>query len=380
VTHPAHLVDTTMFFCPRGGGVRRYLLAKQAWLKAHAPHIRHTLLVPDPQQAVEGIVTCQGRGIPLGDGYRFPVSRARWRKSLLECAPDLIEAGDPYVPAWATRDAGQRLGIPVTAFFHSDLPRMLEKRAGGWTQPLARAYLRNLYGGFDLVLAPSRAMLEKLDAMGVANIALQSLGVDTEIFRARSRHADIRRQLGLPSHTRLLVYAGRFAREKHLDVLLSAVVRLGSPYHLLLVGGETHARIGPHATVLPYERSEARLARLLASCDALVHAGNEETFGLILIEAMACGIPVVAVGSGGIRELVEDDVGLLATRSEAGEMAAAIAALFERDVHAMGVAARERAVRLYSWDAAFRQLLRHYAGLRGEQTNSLGSLVHAAEG
>ena len=201
-----HLIDTTMFFCARGGGVRRYLLQKQAWLRANAARVRHTLLVPHPQPGLTNVATCAALGVPLGDGYRFPLSRARWRAALIEHAPDLIEAGDPYVPGWAARDAGQRLGVPVTAFFHSDLPRMLRERLGSWIARPAERYLQRLYEGFDLVFAPSRVMLQKLETLGIRHTALQPLGVDTRIFSPDCKNVALRANLGLPASTRLLVY------------------------------------------------------------------------------------------------------------------------------------------------------------------------------
>ena len=365
-----HLIDTTMFFCPRGGGVRRYLLAKQAWLQTHAPQIRHTLLVPHPQPGLANLDTCAALGLSLGNGYRFPLSRRGWREALLQRAPDLIEAGDPYIPGWVARDAGQRLGIPVAAFFHSDLPRMLRERIGAWTTRPAQAYLRRLYRGFDIVYAPSRIMLEKLESLGIGRTALQPLGVDTNVFHPACRNERLRMQLGLAPETRLLVYAGRFAREKRLDVLIGAAARLGRPYHLLLIGGDKLERLNAQVTVLPYEPVSVRLARLVASCDAFIHAGAEETFGLVLIEAMACGIPVIAVASGGLAELVDDDVGVLAPVSQAKALGEAVTALFERDMRALGAAARRRAEHLYSWDSAFLRLLRSYAHLRGERTAS----------
>jgi len=85
---------------------------------------------------------------------------------------------------------------------------------------------------------------------------------------------------------------------------------------------------------------------------------------------MACGLPVVADFRRRLTELVEPDVGELAPRSDVQPLADAIDGLFTRDIPAMGRAARLRAERSYSWDAAFAQLLRSYAGLRGEQAAS----------
>jgi alpha-1,6-mannosyltransferase len=362
-----HFVDTTMFFCSKGGGVKQYLLAKRAWLTKLATPVRHTLLVPGPQADFHGIDECRGGSIPLLDGYRFPLSVRRWRNALCDLRPDLIEAGDPYVPGLAVREAGQRLGVPVVAFFHSDVPRMLSQRVGSWIEPAARAYLRALYAGYDLVLAPSHAMLEKLHAWGIQNAVVQPLGVDVQTFDPALKDYALRREIGVTPDTRLLVYAGRFAREKNLHVLRGAVEKLGEPYHLLLVGADRVARVARQITHWPYEREAPRLARVLASCDALVHAGDQETFGLIAIEAMACGLPVVAVGIGGIKELIDDSVGVLAERPDVSEMAGAIEALFQRDVGQLSVQARARALRSYSWNAAFRRLGQHYSSLAGHQ-------------
>jgi alpha-1,6-mannosyltransferase len=372
-----HLVDATMFFCHRGGGVKQYLLAKHAWFRGLAVPVRHTLLVPGPLSGFSDVQTCNSLSIPLGGGYRFPLSVRNWRDALLALAPDLIEAGDPYVVGLAARSAAQRLGVPAVAFFHSDVPRMLEQRLGPWVGGLARGYLRRLYAGFDLVLAASVTMLDKLAAWGVRNTALQPLGVDTRIFSPAQRDPAIRRSLGFSDDTRLLVYAGRFSREKNLHVLTAAVEKLGRPYHLLMVGADRFERRSPRVTLLPYESDASRLAALLASCDALVHAGDQETFGLIVIEAMACGLPVAAVGIGGTKELVDDAVGVLAPRPDVGEMAAAISALFDRDRVAIGAEARARVLRSHSWDAAFGRLAQHYARLAGQAIDVRGSLAHA---
>jgi len=358
-----HLVDTTMFFCPRSGGVKRYLLAKQQWLRRNAPQIVHTLLVPAPQRAVPGLQTCDALAWRLAEGYRLPLNLPAWQRALAKLQPELVEVADPYIPAWATRQLGLRLGIPTVAFYHSDMPRMLSQRAGRWIAPISRSYLRTLYSGFDLVLAPSRAMHQQLRGMNVSHAALQPLGVDVEVFNPQRRSAQLRERLGLATDVRLLVYAGRFAREKNIATLVATATALGDPYHLLMIGGRRAERASRHVTILPYQRDPERLATMLASCDAFLHAGDQETYGLVAAEAMACGLPVIAVGSGAIPELVDRQVGCCAGRADATELAAAAADVFERDALALGSAARLRVEQRYSWDIVFRQLLGHYARL-----------------
>jgi alpha-1,6-mannosyltransferase len=265
----------------------------------------------------------------------------------------------------------------VVAFCHSDLPRMLKQRLGSWIGPIARAYLRNLYGGYDLVLAPSATVRDKLESWGIHNTAQQPLGVDTDVFNPKHKDPYFRRSIGVAEDARLLVYAGRFAREKNLPVLTGAVEKLGAPYHLLMVGADRLARPSPRVTQLPYEGDASKLAHVLASCDALVHAGDQETFGLIVIEGMACGLPVAAVGVGGTGELVTDSVGARAARPNVAEMAAAIESLFARDLARIGAAARARVLGSYSWNMAFSRLVQHYGRLAGQKIDARVPLAHA---
>ncbi len=368
-----HIVDTTMFFAPRSGGVKRYLLAKHAWLRCHTS-FRHSLVVPAAGAIADDADTVAIAAPPLpgSGGYRLPLRAGPWTRTLLALAPDLIEVGDPYRVAWAALEAGQRLGVPVTAFYHSDLEWLLTDRLGRLARGPVRRYQRRLYQRFDLVFAPSRAMQARLLDLGLERTALQPLGVDTELFHPRRRRPELRRELGLAASTRLLVFAGRLSPEKHIDRLLAAFARLGPDYHLLLIGGKEGRRLGRNVTLYPYQDG-GRLAALLASCDALVHAGDRETFGLVILEAMACGLPVVGVAAGAVPELVDASVGVLVPRSTVAALAAGVKALYERDLAALGAAARQRAVAGYAWDTVLRGLVGHYLRLVGRPVAAVPS-------
>lgn len=359
-----HLVDTTLFYSPTSGGVRRYLNAKHAWY-AERGGPRHSLLVPGDRTAlVPGDTsTIAGRVVPGTFNYRLPLKPQRWTRALEALEPDLIEAGDAFHPAWCALGVARRLGIPAVAFFHSHLPRLIGIRAGQAVGRLAGRYLRALYERFDLVFAPSRVMCDYLKSLGLTNVLLQPLGVNTNIFHPRLRTSDLRAQLGLGSNVRLLAYAGRFSAEKNIKVLHDAFARLGPRYHLLLVGGGEERRMAANITLLPYRRDSSELATLLASSDALVHAGTAETFGLVVLEAMACGRPVVGVRAAAVAELVNDAVGVTAARADGGLLAAAVRELYDRNPDALGRAARVRVEERFSWDSALRRQLVAYAGL-----------------
>lgn len=366
---PRHLVDTTLFYSPTSGGVRRYLTAKHAWLAAQ-PGWLHTVLVPGAERRIErgGLSTLPGVPIPGSFNYRLPLTPRRWARSLEALQPDLIEAGDTFHPAWAALSVARRRGIPTAAFCHSNLPRIVARRIGGrMTERMLGRYVRWLYQRFDVVFAPSLQVLEFLNALDIRHAVHQPLGVDADMFHPGRRGDWLRAWLGLGPKTRVLVYAGRFTGEKNVPVLLRAFARLGRPHHLLMIGGARQGRIAPNVTLLPYRREGIELARWLASADALVHAGTRETFGLVILEAMACGRPVVAARAGAVPELVDDHVGVLAEPESADSLCEAIAALYRRDLDVLGANARARVLRQFTWQMTFQgQMAVYRALLAGE--------------
>jgi alpha-1,6-mannosyltransferase len=217
-------------------------------------------------------------------------------------------------------------------------------------------------------MAPSRSIARQLARIGVERVVVQTLGVDGDTFHPLRRDEDLRSKLGLAADVRLLVFAGRMAREKQIPLLIDTLGRLGNGYHLLLVGGEARASLAANVTVLPYEQDCTRLARLLASADALVHAGLHETFGLIVIEAMACGRPVIGMRSGAMTELIGDDVGVLAAHCDAASLGRAIESLYDRDWQQLGRNARARVEARYAWSSVFALQTERYQRLARRQT------------
>jgi alpha-1,6-mannosyltransferase len=373
-----HLIDITMFYAAEGGGVSTYLNAKAHWLarrgRASSRILRHTIMSPNVEtcdDAVPALIKIPAAGLPGFHGYRMPLSVAAPARLLASARPDLVEAGDAGHCAWAALRMRKQVDIPAVAFYHSDLPSLVQPRLGRWIARGTCRYLANLYRQFDLVLAPSRVMVQQLEAIGVHGAVHQPLGIDSTIFHPQRRDPTLREQLGLDPDSRLLVYAGRFTPEKKLDLLVDAVRKLGAPYHLLLVGGgevfpESIAaalRDSARVSHIPFKRDQRELARLLASCDLLVHPGDCETFGLIVLEAMACGLPVVGTDGGGVAELVDRDTGILADANNVDSLAGAIEAIYGQDMARMGQAARRKAAGDYDWDEILPQVLGRYDAL-----------------
>lgn len=367
-----------MLFAPKSGGVKRYLLAKQAWLRDFRAGVRHTLVVPgeETRARARGVVTIAAARLPFGDGYRYPASIRKWADKLVALQPDVIEAGDPYGPGRAALEAGERLGVPVVGFCHTDPAALAGLHLGEWAEPPVRRRWAQLFRRFDQVVAPSRHIAERLNFAGVPDVRVQPLGVDTRMFEpGRADRAGLRRQLGLPASARILIFAGRAAREKNVDVLLETAAKLGAPYHLVLVGAGAFAKPQDGVTFIDFQRDTHEVARLLASADAFVHANDKEPFGLIALEAMASGLPIVCVKSGGLAEIVDEEIGQLAERATAGAMAEAVEALFARDTEAVGAAARLRAETRYGWAATFEGLSALYAELLGAPLRSASAVT-----
>jgi alpha-1,6-mannosyltransferase len=218
-----HVVDATLFYSPTSGGVKRYLLAKHEWMRAHT-NWRHSLVVPGEAEAcIPGDVsTISGGLVPGAFNYRLPLNPLRWARAIDALEPDLIEVGDAFHPAWAAAAVANRRGIPLIAFYHSNFPELAGRRLGSASQKLIEWYVKLTYERCAQVLAPSRYMVDYLRSIGVRHAACHPLGVDTETFSPARRGRDLRTELELPARTRLMVFAGRFSKEKKIPV--SAVI------------------------------------------------------------------------------------------------------------------------------------------------------------
>jgi alpha-1,6-mannosyltransferase len=359
-----HLVDITMFYPAETGGVATYIAAKARWLSRHT-RIDHSVVSPVAGRdgSESSFVGLRSVPIPYSKGYRLPLSVEAGARALRRLEPDLIEVGDPYHLAWAALRAQRQLNVPVVGFYHSDLPLVVGQRFGRAARKIAAHYVANLYRRFDLVLAPSQVVVERLDELGINHVRRQPLGVDTEVFSPASRDNRLRARLGLPEATRLLIYAGRFTREKNLTVLVEAVERLGDAYHLLLVGSGDAISGSRHVSCMPFQRDTRALSGLIAGCDMLVHPGGQETFGLVVLEAMSCGVPVLGVQAGGVAELVSKDTGMLVKPDSAGALAEGIEALYQTDLGMLGANARSKVMQHYDWNIVIPQLIAQYGNL-----------------
>lgn len=376
--HLPHLLDASMFW-GTSGGVRRVLSTKHVRLPALG--WRHSVLAPGVDDESPGFIDCGGVPLPASGGYRVVLGRAAAARLIERAAPDLVEAADPYVLAWAALDAARRLQVPAVAFCHSHLPALVRRYLGRWAARRARDYLVDLYQRFDLVLAPGDALADTLRRWGVPRVATQPLGVDTAVFHPQAANpvwrVRLARRLDLSPHAKLLVYSGRFATEKNLPLLVDALARLGPGHALICAGSGPRPPSGPGVFRMAPIADSRRLARLVASADCYVHAGDQETFGLGVLEAMACGTPVVVPARGGLGELAAG-VGHRVHETGPAAWAETIRAALTEGRGARSARALVRA-REHDWQPVLQQWSERYRLLVARHRASVPSLLPAGE-
>ena len=384
------ICDLTQSYAPTGGGVRTYIHAKRERIRGGGEGHEHLLIVPGREDSVtrEGRLTTHTVASPPVPGsgvYRFLLRSDKVLRILRAERPDVVEAHCAYNLPWtALHYARGRPASRVVGVYMTDLPRayveplalrLLGARLGGALTGAAEGYVRTLYRRLDATVAISPALATRLRGLGVPRVECIPLGVDLEVFHPSRRDPELRRELGVREEEPLLVYAGRLDGEKRASLLVEAFERLppGLEARLVLVGDgpqraslEARAAADPRLRVLPFQPDRAALARLLASADLYVSAMPYETFGLSVIEAQACGLPVVGVAGGAMIDRVPagSGVGRLAPVDSAAGFAGTLeAALRDPELRAAGRRARAMVEARFSWASTFDRVFGLYDSL-----------------
>lgn len=381
------ICDIAQFYSPLSGGVKRYLMDKQRFLAAR-PGAHHVLIVPSHRDAVTRSATSTLHEVKsprlIGSAsYRLLISRKKILEIVRAEQPDLIEVGDPYRTAWIGLEAGAELGVPVVAFYHSDFPRAIGRTvirfAGETVQrmisgPMQR-YIVRLYNRMSATVVSTRRLEQILDSCGIERLVHVPLGTDIDTFQSRGTRERVRAELGLAPDTQMLLFVGRIAREKNIRSLVAALDHIATDtprHHLVLVGdGELRENIQrevarrANLTWLPYCESPQKLAELYSAADLFVHPGRYETFGLVALEAQACGTPVLVVREGGVEDAVEGEQPPLVARDGSARGLAAAIEHFLRagDTPARRTARRRRVVRHFAVERTFDRMLSLYEHL-----------------
>jgi len=385
---PLLLADLVETFSETGGGVRSYLRAKSQWF-SERPGVHHVTIVPGSETRIRfgtgwSWITLRSPRIPGCDPYRYLLPTPRLREILLELAPSILELGSSYSIGPMAQDLRARRGTRLVGFLHTDYPdayvravgeRLLGRRVGRWLEARARGHLDRFHSKLDATVVAARSLQGRLPASGAGGTHRISLGVDLDIFRPDRRSASLRSSLGLEPDAILCTFAGRLDGEKRIPLLLEAyrTARAKDPrLHLLLIGEgplrpaiEAVIPASPGLHLLPFVPGRIELATHLASSDLYLSAGPHETFALSVLEAQACGLPVLGVDAGALRERVAPGTGLLVPPERVDVLSAGILALAGSDLAPLREAARRQAVATGGWNNTFGALESLYHNLVG---------------
>ena len=386
------IVDVNEFYSPHGGGVRTYVDRKMSILS----DMGHELIViaPGRVDAVEerpggGRIHYVGApGMPFDANYGLFWDAAPITRLLDSIDPDVVECCSPWRPAWIVGGwqgpvGADGRGRAIKSFFmHNDNVAAYPQR---WFERVAShdrieqafswysRYMGRFLDQYDTVLTNGPALQKRLRARGVRIDAAMPLGIERAHFSPSFRDPALRRallaQCGLPEDAVLLLGLGRHHPEKRWPMVIDAVERAGAtiPVGLILIGtGRDSQRMekriagSPHIRLFRPVYDRERLARIMASCDALVHGSEAEPFGLVASEAMASGLPLIVPDTGGCAEVADPHASELYTARNAEACAAAIGRLHARDRTMLRRAADIAATKVRSDREHAVELMAHY--------------------
>lgn len=319
----------------------------------------------EPPRTCEGfeVVALPSVGFPGYPQVRVPMVVAhRLVREFERFAPDVIHLASPFVLGGPVMRAAASLNIPVVAVYQTDVAGFALRYGLTAVSNVAWRRIRSIHDRAHITLAPSPTAAHDLEQHGIPRVQVWPRGVDTAAFSPAHRDGDFRARLA-PSGEVLVGFVGRLAAEKQVEDL--AVLNDLHGIRLVVIGdGPERERLarrlpGAHFTG---ELSGTGLSRALASLDIVVHPGPYETFCQVAQEAMASGLPVVAVGAGGLLDLVDSSrTGWLYPPGDLRTLRAQVADLVgdEWKRRAMGTAAHDK-VRARTWPVVCDRLLGHY--------------------
>ncbi|WP_166269142.1 glycosyltransferase family 4 protein [Marinobacter caseinilyticus] len=319
-----HIAIVTETFAPEINGVANTL----RYLCQGLMHRGHRVSVVRPRQRREdsGVIAGAGHGLfsdelivpgfPL-PGYpdlRFGLARAAvLRKLWRRHRPDAIYVATQGPLGIAAVTAARRLGIPVSSGFHTNFHSYSQYYGAGFLESLLCSYGRWFHNRTAITLVPTRRMAQSLSTMGIKPTGIWSRGVDCSRFTPHKRDPHLRATWGLTPNDIAVLYVGRLAPEKNLQMAVACFERLRSLHpraRLVLVGnGPLQVRLAerhPDTIFCGVQHGEA-LARHFASGDLFLFPSKTDTFGNVVTEAMASGLAVVAYDDGAASEHIRHE-------------------------------------------------------------------------
>jgi 1,2-diacylglycerol 3-alpha-glucosyltransferase len=340
------LMISDVYF-PRVNGVSTSIQTFARELTAAGQEV--TLIAPDYGHATSEsfeVLRIPSRYLPVDPEDR--ILRLRPLRALggrlVERGYDLVHIQTPFVAHYAGKALARRLGVPTVESYHTFFEQYLDKYVplvpSAWLRLAARRFSAAQGNAVDALVVPSRAMLEILQSYGVRTPA-QVIPTGIESGRFGSGDGErFRRERGIPLDRQVLVHVGRLAFEKNVEFLLRVLTRVVPRYPnlLLVIAGEGPARrslealtgrlgLGENVLFIGYLDRDGPLEDCYCAGDGFVFASRTETQGLVLLEAMALGVPVVSTAVMGTREVLAGGRGCLIAEDDEADFAAQVVRL-----------------------------------------------------
>ena len=303
---------------------------------------------------------------PLYPELKLALPRPSIGHALEQFKPDIVHIVNPAILGMAGLYYAKSMKYPLMASYHTHLPQYLQHYGLGFLEWLMWDLVKNTHNQAALNLCTSTVMIDELRSHGVQRLDLWQRGVDTVQFHPKFKNTEMRSHLtqGHPEDT-LFLYVGRLSAEKEIQQILPVLEAIPNS-RLALVGNGPYRQelerifAGTNTNFVGYLHGDD-LAAAFASSDAFLFPSRTETLGLVLLEAMAAGCPVVAANSGGIPDIVTNGInGYLFEPNDPNGLVLATQNLLQHRNEYMCIEARLEAEK-WSWDAATRQLQNYYA-------------------
>jgi glycosyltransferase involved in cell wall biosynthesis len=333
-----------------------YLLRQGAAVRVYSPKVEPAAFEPAGDLVGLFSLPLPGRG-----EYRLSLALSPGVKRDLEkFAPNVVHVASPDITGHRAVTWARERGLPVLASVHTRFETYPRYYNMAFLEPVAETLLRRFYKRCDALVAPSESMAVVLREQGMGDsIGIWSRGVDRAIFDPSRRDLAWRGSLGIGDGEVAVGFLGRLVMEKGLEAFAATIAELRRREvpHKVLVIGDGPARAWfeerlPGAVFTGFQQG-ADLGRATAAIDVLFNPSDTETFGNVTLEAMACGVPVVAARATGSTSLVADGInGTLAAPGDIAGFADALTRyVSDPELRAAHGRAGEERSRAYAWDA-----------------------------
>lgn len=291
------------------------------------------------------------------------------KAELLDFDPDIIHVATPFNMGLTGLHFAKKLQIPIVGSYHTDFNKYLEHYHLQFLTSFLWKYLEWFHQSLEKVFVPSLVTKEQLEKYNFNNLIIWPRGVDQTVFHPNSETNQVREKYQIKEKY-ILLYVGRIAAEKDVMLLPKIAKQLPNEIkenvHWLVVGDgplkNELLKDAPENMTLTGYLSGKELAKTYATSDLFVFPSGSETFGNVVLEALACGVPVVGADAGGVRSIVKiGETGLLCPEKNSQAFTSAIVTLLKnpqlrRTMSEAGLSyAKEQ-----SWDKIFHNLVQEY--------------------